>query len=303
MSHVKPLTSDKAHANKSHVKQRTSDKTHANVSHVKPLVSDKANKQLLANKLALQGKFNHNHHVMNDNTSNLVTVKNPAFNPASRVIARKQRLRSYARPVTEDEKMDTAQAIIAKVMRTLESNGLTLSATDKDDARQAGFLALVKIGYFESGIVNADTFRAISREIESRACLRLNATWEIATEFQTLEAIGVFHEYENTDKLTRGTRDAMKACFQALRMARDVSESRKASSEFKGHKSFLIACISTATGKGNVPPLNPATFRKRKTRFIKYLASGAKALHESKATSFDFASDICTNLEKNFLAN
>lgn len=60
--------------------------------------------------------------------------------------SRKQRIalrasgkrKKYARPISESEKIDTGNALIAKVIRTLESNGLALSLTDKDDARQAG---------------------------------------------------------------------------------------------------------------------------------------------------------------------
>ena len=232
--------------------------------------------------------------------NNTYTDKNSAFNPATRILARKQRLRSYPRPVTEAEKLATAQACIAKVIRTLESNGLKISATDRDDATQAGLLALTQINFFESGIIDKHTFRAISRAIEARDCLRLNARWEIQTEQATLETIGVFHEYEETAKLTRNTRDAIRACFNALRASLLISESRKAKSEFHGHRKFLIACIATATGKGNVPPINPATFRKRKTRFLKYLAQGAKQLHATATRHETLASDIVAQLEKNF---
>jgi len=228
------------------------------------------------------------------------TEKNRAFNPATRILARKQRLRSYPRPVTETEKLATAQACIAKVIRTLESNGLKISATDRDDATQAGLLALTKINFWDSGVVTKDTFRAISRAIEARDCLRLNARWEIQTEQATLETIGVFHEYEETDKLTRNTRDAIRACFDALRASLTISESRKAKSEFHGHRKFLIACIATATGKGNIPPINPANFRKRKSRFIDYLAQGAKQLHATSTRQASLAADIVAQLERNF---
>jgi len=209
--------------------------------------------------------------------------------------------KKYARPNTEKEHLETAQACIAKVLRTLQSNGLQLSLTDKDDAFQAGMLALVKIGFFESGIVDKNTFRAISREIESRDCLRLNATWEVATEFQTLESLGVFHEYENPENLSHDTRDALKACFEALRMAREVSESRKAKSEHATHRDFLIACVSTLTNSGNVSPINPATFRKRKQRLFSYLQIGAKELHARADHHETISGDILANLEKNFL--
>lgn len=166
-------------------------------------------------------------------------------------------------------------------------------------------MALVKIGFFESGIVDKNTFRAISREIESRSCLRLNSTHEILTEFQILETIGVFHEYEQPKKLTKATIQAMKACFHALRASCENSESRKRISQFKNHQSFLIDCISISTGKGKgaSKPINPATFRKRKQLFLQYLAHGARLIHEQGKNKFDLASDILKNLEVNFSKN
>lgn len=213
-----------------------------------------------------------------------------------------EKRKTYSRPVTEKEKLATAQALIHKVIRTLKSNGLTLSETDMDDAIQAGMLGLLKTSFFESGIVTKHSFRAISREIEGRDCLRLNARWEIPTEFSTLEAIGVFHEYEKgKPRISSATRAALRACMAALRAALQIDTSRQRKDNFKRNRNFLCLCLSATTNRGQAKQLNPSTFCERKKRFVQYLAKGAKALHSKRSKHHTLTGEILSNLEKNFI--
>lgn len=232
--------------------------------------------------------------------------------------AERMKKREYARPLPKphlarvrgrqgdvyEDMLATSQALIGKVIRTLESNGFTFSRTDLADMRQAGQLALVQIGFYESGIVDKNTFRAVSRAIEGRECMRLNCKWESTHEkFNTLEEIGAMHEWERGEakgKLPKATRDALRSCFDALRHAREASQSRKAQSEYLGQRNFLVQVIASNTGKGGIEPINPATFRKRKSRFLPYLREGAKHLSQSRNHCESLANDILRNLERNF---
>lgn len=242
-------------------------------------------------------------------TDELYTTKNRHFNQADYTRARRRAKRDRfgaSKPSTEKELIATANACIKKVIRTLQANGFKFSSFDLADMMQAGQLGLIKGGYYESGVVTRDTFRAISREIESRNCMRLNCRWEHTTgEFNLLEEIGACHEYQRgeLDKLDESTRDAMRVCFGTLRASMAASGSRKKLAEFHGHRNFLIACISAATGKGNVPPINPATFRKRKSRFLTYLQCGAKELSGTLDKGQALAREILRNLELNAMSS
>jgi hypothetical protein len=243
--------------------------------------------------------FNQSHY-----TSLKKQVKRKRFNEMSRPNYQPKLERTERDPY--EEMLATASAITAKVIRTLESNGFTFSATDLEDMRQAAQLALVEIGFYESGTVDGNTFKAIARAIEGRECMRLNCRWESTHEkFNVLEEMGVFHEFQRGETCQsmkqESTRSALCACWHALRMSCKLSTSRSKRMEYKGHKQFLQqALASTGAIKGDaLPPLNPATYRKRKQRFLSYLQAGAQAMHESGKNS-DVASDILRNLEMNF---
>jgi hypothetical protein len=224
----------------------------------------------------------------------------------SRKTGKRSNAIAYSSPSTENEKLETAEKLIAKVIRVIQSKGFTFSSFDLEDMKQAGKFALVEGGFFETGVINSDSFKDIRNAIGSRDCMRLQCKWETtSSEFETLTEIGVFHEFEQCDKLNSKTVSIMRACMRTLRKAHSIDDSRRASANFTANKKFFLACVKESTGKSNGNKLKKSTFSMRKKTFIAYLASGAKALQpaNTKTANKALELEILSNLEKNLLAN
>jgi len=190
--------------------------------------------------------------------------------------------------VAPENRHETATRLVDFVIRRIEfpkyGEPFKLSATDKDDARAAGISACVQSGFFEHGLATAKVIKDIRNAINGRACLRLRATWEYGTDDAATVAakVGFSTEYEEIGhRLTPAQRDMAKEIMRTLRATLAADPGRKAQAAFRGNRDFFLLVLGHLTGRtGRV--MQSCTFDTRKSRFLDYLAKGAKLLRANR---------------------
>ncbi len=227
--------------------------------------------------------------------SRSATIPHVPLSRDQRIAARAKNAKGTAVPVVL--RHETAERVISAVLKRIEwprhGSPVTLSATDKADAKAAGMLACVQARFFEHGIMSLRVVKSIRNAIQGPDCLRLRRTWETLVESPADVAaeVGFATQDVVSPRLTPLQRGMAKEVMRALRAAASADPSRKALASFQSQRGFFLMVLGDITGRGG-RGISPVTFRQRAKRFLEYLADGARALRKSDARQPDVAKDI-----------
>lgn len=224
----------------------------------------------------------------------------------ARRAARHERADGWTEP---EQRMDVAERVAAHLIKRVElpkyGEPVALTKTDRDEARSAVMLALTSGGFFEHGHLTPRLFRDARNAINARDCLRLQRGRgrEILSDdiAATAAAAGWTTECEEiTPQLTADQRDTARVICRTLRAARDADTSRKASARYRSNREFFLLTLGILTER-TPRALARGAFDTRKSRFLDYLAEGARALRV-EPVKHDAAREILRALESRALA-
>ncbi len=183
--------------------------------------------------------------------------------------------------IPESERIETANKLVAFTIRRIEfpkhGEPFPLSYTDRSDATQAGMMACVETGFFDSGKITLSTFKDIRNAIQSRDCLRLRCNREIATE--KIDEIAGATPEKIGNRQRKCQRDLCRRVMTILRASFDTSGNRKRESTFKTRRRFFLGLMNLDK-KPQV--LSPEKRRDHERDFLDYLRQGAAIMRLSR---------------------
>lgn len=239
--------------------------------------------------------------------------KHARISKASALKTRAYRLANHLRLdgwIEPETRHATAERLCKHRIRRIEfpkyGEPFPLSETDKADCLAAGMMACVEANFFEHGFVTEKLRKDIRNAMESRDCLRRNCRWETALDDpeKAAEAAGFLCDFEAVSpRLTIQQRDAARAIMADLRLARDISDSRKKQAAFITQRDFFLETLGQLTTR--TPRSRTAkNFSHRAALFIKYLKSAwqESARRRPAETRARIPGDILACLEASFMA-
>jgi hypothetical protein len=214
------------------------------------------------------------------------------FIPATSAEAKKRRKlkKTYAAkkatyaPITaEADRFDTASKLVGFVIKIIQwprhgGEYFHLSRTDRDDATQAGLLACVQTGFFETGQAKLSTFKAIRNAIQGKTCLRMRCNLETPTDdITTLSDEAQTPIFKTFSLLTPEQVLIARETMRVLRASLAKDKTRTSAGNFKKQRRFFLYLLTGLTGKFNHRGLRTVCasgLRTRTASFITYLSRG-----------------------------
>lgn len=184
---------------------------------------------------------------------------------------------------------------------------VTISATDRMDCEAAGMAAITESGFFDhgNGIITEEHFKAVRNAIAGKAGLRLRCRWEIQEDdgnslLSMAERFSLSAYQGKRKNPSRNNTKSARAIMRVLRAAQTADKGRKSLCNFKSQRDFFLSCLAISNGNGS-RAMSPDTFRKRKERFLDYLAQGAQEL-KKPSLSPEVSNSIISALASRALA-